>query len=176
MYRELGDVHGLAALYNNAGYNAIGQGDDELALAYLEEAPSLAERSGEQLRVVLALDNLGLASLFMADLETAQDRFVRQLRLCGAPGLEWLAASGIAGLAAADACEGEEERAARLLGAAESMANVRTDPAGVRLDEMFFAPARQRLGEARWDSAYAAGAELSSDEAISLALDSRNAS
>ena len=173
LYRELGDVHGLAAIYNNAGYNAIGQGDDERALAYLEDAQSAAERSGEQLRVVLALDNLGLASLFMADLETARDRFGRQLRLCGAPGLEWLAASGIAGLAAADACEGEEERAARLLGAAESMASVRGDAAGIRLDETFFSPARQRIGEPRWDAAYAAGAKLSPDEAIGLALDPR---
>lgn len=171
LYRKVGDIHGLAGIHNNAGYVAIGQGSYERAAAYLEHALALAERSGEQLRVVLALCNLGLASLFMADLEIARARFGDQLRLCRAPGLAWVAAEGIAGLAAIAAREGEDERAARLLGAAEAMANIRSDATGVRLEKEFFAPARERTGETRWAAAYAEGARLGSDEAISLALD-----
>ena len=38
LYRKVGDVHGLASLYNNAGYVAITQGSYERAAAYLDEA------------------------------------------------------------------------------------------------------------------------------------------
>ena len=171
LYRKVGDIHGLAAIYNNAGYLAIGQGSYERAAAYLDEALELAEKSGEQLRVIMAISNLGLVSLFMADLDRAGARFREQLRLCRGPGLAWIAAEGVAGLAAIAARTGEEERAARMLGAAEAMANVRSDATGVRLEEQFFSPARQRIGETRWAAAHADGARLGFEEAIGLALD-----
>jgi hypothetical protein len=40
----------------------------------------------------------------------------------------------------------------------------------VKLEQEFFSPARERLGEARWDAAYADGARLSLDEAAGAAL------
>src|SRR5215207_2588198 len=171
LYRQLGDIHGLAAVYNNAGYGAIGQGSYERAAAYLEETLPLAEKSGEQLRVFLAIGNLGLVSLFTGDLERAEARFGDNLRLCRGPDLAWIAADSIAGLAAVAACQGEEERAARLLGAAESMADVLNDATGGKLEEEFFAPARNRFGETRWGTAHANGARLGFDEAVELALD-----
>jgi predicted ATPase/DNA-binding SARP family transcriptional activator len=170
VYRKVGDVHGLASLYNDAGYLAVAQGSYERAAAYLDEALVFAERSGEPLMVILAFGNLGLASLFTADLESAVVRFEEELRLCREHALSWLAAEGIAGLAAVAACRGELERAARLLGAAESLANVLNDAAGVRLEEEFFSPARQQMGETRWRAAYADGVGLGFDEAVSLAL------
>ena len=84
--------------------------------------------------------------------------------------MSWLASEGIAGVAAVAASRGELERAARLLGAAESMANVLTDAAGIRLAEEFFSPARRQMGETRWRAAYADGVGLDFDEAVSLAL------
>ncbi len=45
LYRKVGDVHGLASLYNNAGYVAITEGSYERAAAYLDEALVLGERS-----------------------------------------------------------------------------------------------------------------------------------
>ena len=81
-----------------------------------------------------------------------------------------MAAEGLAGLASIAACRGELERAARLLGAAESLAHVLHDAVGVRMEREFFSPARERLGEARWDAAHAEGARLSLDEAVSVAL------
>ena len=171
LYRKVGDVHGLASLYNNASYVAITQGSYERAAAYLDETFLAVERTGEPLRLMLALGNLGLASLFMADLESAEARFAEEIRLCCEHGLSWLASEGIAGLAAVAVRQGEVERAARLLGAAESLANVVKDTAGIRLEQEFFLPARARIGETRWRAAYADGAALSFDEAVSLALD-----
>jgi hypothetical protein len=170
LYRKLGDLHGLASLYNDAGYLAVAQGSYERGAAYLDEALVFAERSGEPLRVILAFGNLGLASLFTADLESAVDRFGEELRLSHEHAIAWLAAEGIAGLAAVATRQGEVERAARLLGAAESLANVLTDAAGVRLEQEFFSPARERIGEARWSAAYAEGHRLGFDEAVGLAL------
>jgi predicted ATPase/DNA-binding SARP family transcriptional activator len=171
LYRKVGDVHGLASLYNNAGYVAVTQGSYEDAAAYLDEALELAERTGEQLRVMLVMGNLGLAALFTADLGGAAAHFAEQLRLSRDHAVHWMAAEGIGGLAAIAAREGETERAARLLGGAESLANILDDAAGVRLEQEFFSPARERIGEPRWRAAYADGARLSFDEAVSLALE-----
>jgi tetratricopeptide (TPR) repeat protein len=170
LYRKVGDIHGLASLYNNAGYMAVVQGSYERAASYLDEALVLAEGTGEQLRVMLVFSNLGLASLFMADLERAKARFAEGLRLCREHGVAWAAVEAIAGLAAAAAREGEAERAARLLGAAESLSEV--PPAvSVKLEQEYFSPAREGIGDARWDAAYADGARLSLDEAAGAALD-----
>jgi predicted ATPase/DNA-binding SARP family transcriptional activator/tetratricopeptide (TPR) repeat protein len=170
LYRKVGDVHGLASLYNNASYAAIEQGSYECAAAYLDEALVLAERTGEQLRVMLVFENLGLAALFMTDLERAMARFADGLRLCRQHGVPWAAAEAIAGVAAVAARQGEFERAARLLGAAESLAEL-GDVVSSRLEQEFYLPARERFGETRWRAAYADGARLSFDEAVSLALD-----
>jgi tetratricopeptide (TPR) repeat protein len=171
LLREVGDIHSLAGLYNDAAYLAIGQGSYERANAYLDEALPLAEGSGEPLRVIIAFENLGLVALFMADLERAAAHFGRSLRLCVEHGVAWIAAGGIGGLAAIAARRGETERAARLLGAAESLANfLLADATGVRLEEEFFSLARERLGVKRWRAAYADGARLGFDEAVSLAL------
>jgi predicted ATPase/DNA-binding SARP family transcriptional activator len=171
LYRKVGDVHGLASLYNNAGYLAVTQGSYEHAATYLDEALELAHRTGEQLRVMLVIGNLGLAALFTADLECAAAHFAEQLRLSREHAIHWMAAEGIGGLAAIAACLGETERAARLLGGAESLANILNDAAGARLEEEFFSRARKRLGETRWRAAYADGAQLGFDEAVSLALE-----
>jgi len=169
LYRKVGDVHGLASLYNNAGYSAIAQGSDECAASYLDEALVLAERTGEQLRVMLVWGNLGLASLFMANLERATAQFAEGLQLCREHGVPWAAAETIAGVAAVAARQGESERAARLLGAAESLGELE-NAVTLRLEQQFFSPARERIGEARWRAAYADGARLDPDEAVSLAL------
>jgi tetratricopeptide (TPR) repeat protein len=171
MHRKVGDIHSLAGIYNNAGYMAITQGSYQRAAAYLDEARPLAERSGEPLRVIMLSGNLGLASLFMGDLEGARAHFAEELRLAGEHGVPWMASESIAGLAAIAACRGEPERAARLLGAAESMAKIMNDAGGMRLEQEFFSPARERMGERRWDAAHTEGARLDFDQAVSLALD-----
>jgi predicted ATPase/DNA-binding SARP family transcriptional activator len=171
LYRKVGDIHGLAGLYCNVGFVAIGQGSYERAAEYLDEALPLAKRTGEPLRVMICYGNLGLVALFKSDLERAAAHFREELRLCDEFGVAWVAADGICGLAAVAACRREDECAARLLGAAESMANFLVDVVGVRLERELFSPARERMGETLWDAAHADGARLSFDDAVSLALD-----
>ena len=170
LYRKVGDIHGIAGLYSYAGYVAIAQGRYEHAAVFLDQTLELAERSGEPFRVILAYGNLGLASLFTGDLENARAHFGEELRLCREHAVHWMAAEGLAGLGAVAACRNEAERAARLLGAAESLAQVLSDPVGAKLEQQFFAPARERIGEERWRAAYADGARLGFEDAVSLAL------
>ena len=170
LYRKVGDIHGIAGLYSYAGYVAIAQGRYEHAAVFLDQTLELAERSGEPFRVILAFGNLGLASLFTGDLENARAHFGDELRLCREHAVHWMAAEGLAGLGAVAACRNEAERAARLLGAAESLAQVLSDPVGAKLEQEFFAPARERIGEERWRAAYADGARLGFEDAVSLAL------
>ena len=171
IYRKVGDAHGLVGLYNNVGYVAIAQGSYERAAEYLEDARVVVEATREPLSMMLVLGNLGLMSLFNADLDSASARFVEELRLCRQTAFAWMGADGLGGLAAVAACRGDDERAARLLGAAESLAAyVLNDAIGARLEQEFFRPARERIGEARWGAAYADGARLGFDEAVSLAL------
>ena len=170
LYRKVGDIHGIAGLYSYAGYVAIAQGRYEHAAVFLDQTLELAERSGEPFRVILAFGNLGLASLFTGDLENARAHFGDELRLCREHAVHWMAAEGLAGLGAVAACRNEAERAARLLGAAESLAQVLSDPVGAKLEQQFFAPARERIGEERWRAAYADGARLGFEDAVSLAL------
>ena len=170
LYRKVGDIHGIAGLYSYAGYVAIAQGRYEHAAVFLDQTLELAERSGEPFRVILAFGNLGLASLFTGDLENARAHFGDELRLCREHAVHWMAAEGLAGLGAVAACRNEAERAARLLGAAESLAQVLSDPVGAKLEQQFFAPVRERIGEERWRAAYADGARLGFEDAVSLAL------
>jgi len=171
LYRGVGDVWGLVGLYNNAGYMALEQDSYERGSAYLDKALPLVEKTGDPLRLSWLVGNLGLASLFTGDLDDADARFAEEIRLARTHGLSWIASEGLAGLAAISARRGEVERAARLLGAAESLAEVLRDPAGLKLEREFFAPARERIGATHWEALHTEGARLDLDEAVSLALD-----
>jgi len=171
LYRKVGDFHGLAGLYSHAGYAAITQGNYQRAAVYMDEALVLAEQSGEQVRVMMAFGNLGLASLFTGNFDDAAAHFAQQLRLGHEHAVPWMAAEAMTGLAAIAARQGDSERAARLLGAAESLANILGDAVGARLEQEFFAPARDGIGEARWAVVHTAGGGLGFEEAVGLALE-----
>jgi hypothetical protein len=89
--------------------------------------------------------------------------------LCAREGEEALAAEGLGGLAALAAVEGDAERSARLMGAAETIGSVGDADVIERLERDFLAAARERLGDAKWNSAYAAGTALGLREAADLA-------
>ena len=79
---------------------------------------------------------------------------------------------GLRGLAAIAVAGGDEERAATLVGAAESQRYAQVvDPLALRLDRMYFEPGRERLGAAAWDAAARAGSALSFEAAIAYALE-----
>lgn len=136
----------------------------------LESAHPIAREIGDSSELAFVYGNMGLEALFTGNLERARDAFDEQLRLC-LENVLWVAAEGLAGLAAIEARRGDKELAARVLGAASATGPWDGDvDVAARLERQFFAPARAQLGTRRWNDAHTEGAQMSFDEAIAFAL------
>ena len=84
-----------------------------------------------------------------------------------------IAAEYLEGLACS-AARGEEERAARLFGAAETLREAvgyNQAPRESALREPFLGAARSRLEEATWEAAWAQGRAMTFEDAIAYALE-----
>jgi predicted ATPase/DNA-binding SARP family transcriptional activator len=168
--REVGNAWGVLALYAGSAHNAIKAGRAERAGAWLDAALSLARELGEPLDLLSLSATEGLYALFTGYLDRAERAFAAQLRLCREHDVVHEAPAGVAGLAATAAALGQDDRAARLLGAATALGPLGDADVVAQLEERFFAPARARHGEGRWDEQRRAGAGLGFDEAIALAI------
>jgi hypothetical protein len=82
-----------------------------------------------------------------------------------------VAFEGLRGLAAIAVVDGDDKRAATLVGAADAHRyNTPKDPVETRLERTFFQPARARHGTAPWNAAAREGSALSFEDAIAYAL------
>ena len=168
--RTVGGARELVFLYSDAAYNAIKRGRPELARPMLDSAAPLAREVGHAPTLAFLCGNVGMEALFANDLGRARGAFDEQLELCLEHVL-WVAAEGLSGLAAIAARQGDPGRAAHLLGAASATGPWDGDvDVATRLEERFFAAAREQLGTARWNEAQAKGKEMSFDERIAYAL------
>jgi hypothetical protein len=87
-----------------------------------------------------------------------------------------VAFEGLRGLAAVAVVNGDDQRAATLVGAAElHRYEKREDPVETRLEETYFEPARARYGTQTWNAAAREGSGLSFEEAIAYALEEARA-
>jgi non-specific serine/threonine protein kinase len=121
---------------------------------------------------MLNCGNLGLAALLTGDADTAINAFREELALCREMVVRPVAYEGLRGLAAVAVVEGDDERAATLVGAADAHSyDSPEEVVQARLDERFFAPGRARCGTRAWDAAAGDGGRLSFDEAIAYALE-----
>ena len=159
-----------------AGYVAIAERRYREALAWLDEALVAARSLNDPRELFVIQGNQGLARLFLHEFEDAGQHFCDALAACRDAGHQ----SGgvdetLLGLAAVEASRRQLGRAARLTGAAKAhqARHGFVDEATIwsRLVDDFLAPARDRCGPERWDLAERAGAELTQDDAIDLALE-----
>ena len=154
----------------NLGYVALIQGDLERAPALLREALT----SGGALDIrYTALHTLGLVHLARGECEEARAHLVDSLRL-SAVAQDDAVAYCLVGFGALALEEGDERLAAILLASAETLfarAGAKPNPYEDALVRSATAEARARLGSDAFEAARRAGAELSSTEAIHLALD-----
>jgi predicted ATPase/DNA-binding SARP family transcriptional activator len=169
LLRKIGHLRYLAYHYSNAAYSHIADGQYETAADLLAKALPLARQTEDPFALLVTLGNLGLVALFTGDLESAGSRFGEQLRVNREHALPFGADEGLAGLAAGAASD-EPERAALLLGAASALGPGGAPTVVAQLEEQFFAPARERCGEERWNDALDAGARLSFQAALDTAL------
>jgi predicted ATPase/DNA-binding SARP family transcriptional activator len=168
--REVGNVWGVSMLYAASAHNAIKAGSAEAARPWLDQALSLARKLGHPIDLASVAVTEGLYALLTGEPKRARAAFSEQLGLCRRHDLFHQAPRGLAGFAATAASDGQDERAARLLGAAMALGSIGDHDVVRQLEERFFKHARLRHGERRWAQAQQSGASLSFEEALDFAL------
>jgi hypothetical protein len=150
---------------------ALINGDDRDAKDFVERARPVVRELESPFVWMCHHGNLGLASLFTGDTDTARDAFGEELKLCRELAHRQVTSEGLRGLAAVAAVHGDDHRAGRLVGAADAHRYGHPqDPVEARLDARFLAPARTRHGADKWDAAAREGSELKFEDAIAVAL------
>jgi predicted ATPase/DNA-binding SARP family transcriptional activator len=169
---EAGNVYQLAGLLAGAAaYTALMLGSERDAKEYVARALAFVQGLDDPFTWMVFRGNLGLAALLTGDTDAAEDAFRDELRLCRELVVLPHASEGLQGLGAVAVVRGDDQRAARLLGAAaEDRRDRPEDPVDARLDTEFFEPARTRHGADAWDAAVRDGGTLSFDDAIAYAL------
>jgi predicted ATPase/DNA-binding SARP family transcriptional activator len=167
----VGNIYYLGFLFINAEWVALNNGDDRDAIDFADRARPVVRELDSPFIWMCQHGNLGLASLFMGDTDTARDAFGEELRLCLELVFRPDASEGLQGLAAVAAVHGDDHRAARLVGAATAHRYGHPqERVEERLYARFLAPARARHGADRWDAAVREGSVLSFEDAIAFAL------
>ena len=167
----VGNMHQLVNLLISAPYGALCLGSDRDAKELLDRALPVAHDLGDPFKWAIVCGNLGLAALLTGDTDRALHAFRDELRLCREHVVLPMACEGLLGLAAIAAAGADDERAARLAGAAAAHRyGTPEDSVEIRLDEAFLEPARQRCGADVWAASAHEGVALSFEDAISDAL------
>jgi predicted ATPase/class 3 adenylate cyclase len=171
LLEEAGNLFFLANLLASAAYGAMSLGSDRDAKELVERAIPIARSLDDPSLWMMVDGNFGLAALLTGDIEAARHAFREELRLCRELVVRPFAYEGLSGLAAVAATRGENDRAARLAGAASAL-HYGAPYAVVedRLDATFFETARASCGADAWNAAADEGAALSFDDAIAYAL------
>jgi len=167
-----GNVYHLADLLAGTAYAALCMGSDRDALDLAARATPPTRALHDPFLQMLLQGNLGLAALLTGETDAARQGFRDELRLCRDLVALPFASEGLAGLAAVATVDGDDDRAARLVGAAaEHRYGQPTDPVDARLRATFFDPARTRHGAGAWDATARGGSALSFEDAIAYALE-----
>jgi hypothetical protein len=169
--RRSGDRLMEYLLHNNAGVQAIRDGDFAAAREHLHEAEVASAEIGDENHVVPV--NMGWVLRHEHDPEGARDRFESGLRMSRRIGDTMGLAYCSLGLACVAGDFYDWYRAAELHGVAQSylerLSGVWQDPEGQYRQESM-ATVREHLGEAQFDRAYERGVALTFHEAMALAL------
>ncbi len=168
---DVGNVHQLANLLNSAAYAALCLGAEGDAVDFAARATPIADALHDRFERMINSGNLGVAALLTGETGNASRAFREELALCRDMVVLPVAFEGLRGLAAVAVVKGDDERAARLVGAADARRYGQADPVDTRLDETFFEPARARCGSDAWNASAREGRQLSFEDAIAYALE-----
>ena len=169
---EAGDVYHLAGLLSTATYRALRMGSNGDAKEFVERAAPLVRALDDPHSWMLFHGNFGLTALLTGDTEAAHHAFREELALCRELVVPATTSEGLLGLAAVAAVRSDDDRAARLSGAAAAHRYRQTEnPVDRKLDATFLQPARARRGPGEWDAAARDGGTLTFEDAIVYALE-----
>jgi hypothetical protein len=171
-YRALGNVKAATLVHNNLAYNAFVFGDWEECQRHVDAGLRIVHATGDELELAWLRGNEGLVALFTGAHDRAELAFRREVEYARVHSYDEMLLAGLSGLAAVFTTRDCDAVSARLIGAIEALDLGRLDDATAqRLEERFFAPARERIGAVTWGRARSAGARLGRAAAIALALD-----
>jgi len=160
LFREVGDTQSLTVALSIFGTIAHAQGENGRARAFLEESLVLQRDIGIKWGMTTALNRLGMVEHTQGDDGRATALYEESLTLCRELGDKHGLAECLEGLAGMAVAQQHLERAARLLGAAETLREAIGAPLSsrerVRYDRDVSAM-RAGLGEAAFAAAWAAG-------------------
>ena len=173
--RGLDDRWGVAMSLNSLGWVTLAQGEHDRAAALLDEALALARALDDRRGVAMILGSQGLVALDRSDAQAAYGALTQSLRLFYALGNLLDVILQLIGLAATAGLLGQDERAARLYGAAERQwALAELGDLTKLFWQVYYGPplaaARARLGEAGWLTGWTVGQRYPLDEAVAEAL------
>jgi predicted ATPase/class 3 adenylate cyclase len=171
--RRGGEPWLLSIALNNLGNLYMGEGDYERAVGYFEESLAVGEARGDLDRRARAFSNLGFATRGLGDLAHARDFYGRGLEAATEIGLVEAQLWTLFGIAACDAQAGDARSAARLLGFVkelEARLGAAREAQDDEVERQALARLESALGPAQLASELAAGAALSLEDAIDLAL------
>jgi predicted ATPase len=171
--RALGEPRGLMVSLGTRAELALAEFEFETAAPLLEEALALARDIDHREGRLIMLCELGIVRLMGNDPAGARDAFADSLRGAGEIGFVYVGVMCLAGFASLAQLNGDATLAARLWGAVEGVLESRSmgHLAETRpLYESFLPLTRSELGDAAYEVAAAAGAQLSFEKATALAL------
>ena len=173
---ESGEEGMAAQAHTWLGMVLLLQGDHERAEQRFEESLALGRRIGDRLSTYQALFNLAQLALSRADYDLAASRLSEGIVPSKEIGDHVNIALFLEGLAAVAGAQGQDERSARLFGAAKVIIEARgvlrykDHQPNSSLYERTAAAVRTRLGEEGFEEARAEGRAMTSEEAVEYAL------
>jgi non-specific serine/threonine protein kinase len=174
LQRGGGDDLGLAWSHGFLGVAAYAQGDYAGAAAWFAEGLALGRAVQDLFIVGQMLGDAGHVALANGQLVAAATWYGEALSLHQHLGTRWDVGWCLAGFAGLAAAIDRFADAARLFGAASALyerSSAPMRPSVQRTYGRLFAPSRAALAATAWDAAYAAGAALTIDEAVTEARD-----
>jgi non-specific serine/threonine protein kinase len=155
------------------------QGDYLAARSCLEEIIVIDRQRGSPRGLVHALTTLGDVSLHLGDIASAGACFRESLPICRELGTRLEIVVGLEGLAAVAVAQGQPQRAARLIGAAEALrasSSAPLPPEDRTKYDRSVAAVRTTLGEEAFAVAWTEGRALSLEDAVACAMEDVDAS
>jgi predicted ATPase/DNA-binding CsgD family transcriptional regulator len=162
---------GVAQVQYGLGTVARARGDADMAVRHFEEATDIFRELEAWPEIARCVAGIGWIALSRGDLDLAEDRLAEALRLNQVAGQRLGIARGLEAFAALAAVRQQPEQAARLAGAACQLRESFGHPAGLgsRVEEVLEL-ARARLGAAAAAALFAAGREMTAEQAARYAL------
>jgi predicted ATPase/class 3 adenylate cyclase len=174
-YRRVGDRREVGTMLANLGYTEVEIGDLDAGRGHLLESLDIARALNDRYGVVYSTSNLGLAEYLRGSMNVAQSLFAESFGLARRNLMKAGMAYALMGLAMIASGMDQLTRSARLYGAADQTLEAigeTADSLEGRLRDRDFQRLRSAMGAAAFETEYAAGRALSTEEVLALAAGS----